>query len=52
MTWFLPEAFCRKCLDLGGIHLATESEDDKRLGCHFWVAGPPGVVKAMLTEDA
>lgn len=51
MTWFLPEAFCRKCLDLGGIHLAAETEADKRRGGHYWVAGPPGVALAMIVDE-
>lgn len=51
MTWFLPEAFCRKCLDLGGIHMATETEEDKRSGGHFWVAGPPGALLAELAAE-
>lgn len=51
MTCFLPEDFCRKCLELGGIHQASESEEDVRLGRRFWVAGTPEAARKLLAES-
>ena len=50
MTCFLPEDFCRKCLDAGGIHLAAESEEDKRTGRRFWIVGTAEATQKWSAE--
>lgn len=45
---FLPEEFCRKCLDLGGIHIAQETAEDLRLGRRMWMAGTPTTLREAL----